>query len=124
MKSRKSSMDINFPDTPPSTPYRDNYIPHPPDTPRETSFLFLEGSLSLLWNRLPNIAPHSSRQTIDNFARPLTQIIDEKSNTIEITPKKPTPDINETKSSEQLQEISPNVNEVIKKDPERFKKNF
>ena len=37
--------------------------------------------------------PHPSRQTIDNFARPLTQIIDEKSNTIEITPKKPTPDI-------------------------------
>ena len=48
VKSRKSSMDINFPDTPPATPYRDNYIPHPPDTPRETSFLFLEGSLSLL----------------------------------------------------------------------------
>ena len=41
-------MDINFPDNPPATPYRDNYIPHPPDTPRETSFLFLEGSLSLL----------------------------------------------------------------------------
>ena len=32
VKSRKS-MDINFPDTPPATPYRDDYIPHRPDIP-------------------------------------------------------------------------------------------
>ena len=121
VKFRKSSMDINFPDTLPATPYRDNYIPHPPDTPRETSFLFPEGSLSLLQNRLPNLARLPSRRTIDNFARPLTRIIDEKSNTIEITPKKPTADINETNLSEQLQEIFPNVNEVIKKYFEGFK---
>ena len=121
VKFRKSSMDINFPDTLPATPYRDDYIPHPPDTPRETSFLFPEGSLSLLQNRLPNLVRLPSRRTIDNFARPLTRIIDEESNTIEITPKKPTPDINETNLSEQLQEIFPNVNEVIKKYFEGFK---
>ena len=96
VKSRESSMDINFPDTPPAIPYRDDFIPHPPDTPYETSFLFPEGSLSPLQNRLQNIAPLPSRRTIDNFARPLTRIIDEKSNTIEIKPKKPTPDTNET----------------------------
>ena len=56
VKSRESSMDINFPDTPPATPYRDDFIPHPPDTPCETSFFFPEGSLSPLRNRLPNIA--------------------------------------------------------------------
>ena len=72
-------------------------------------------------NRLSNIAPLPSTRTIDNFARPLTRIIDEKSNNIEITPKKPTLDINETNWSEQLQEIFPNVNEVIKKDSEGFK---
>ena len=87
----------------------------------EQIFLFPERSLSPLRNRLPNIAPLPSRRTIDNFARPLTRIIDEKSNTIEITPKKPTPDINETNLSEQLQEIFPNINEVIKKDSEGFK---
>ena len=96
MKSRESGMDINFPDTPPAIPYRDDFIPHLPDTPYETSFLFPEGSLSPLRNRLQNIAPLPSRRTIDNFARPLTRIIDEKSNTIEIKPKKPTPDTNET----------------------------
>ena len=64
-------------------------------------------------NRLPNIAPLPSRRSIDTFARPLTQIVDEKTNTIEVTPTKPTSDINETNLLEQLQEIIPNVNEVI-----------
>ena len=95
MKPRKSSMDINFPDTLPPTPYGGDYIPHPPYSPRKTSFLFPE-SLLPLRNRLPNIAPLPSWPSIDNFARPLTRIIDDKSNTIEITPKKPDPNINET----------------------------
>ena len=75
VKSRKSSMDINFPDTPPATPYGGDFIPHPLYSPHETSFLFLHGSLSPLQNRLPNIAPLPSRPSIDNFARPLTLII-------------------------------------------------
>ena len=114
-------MDINFPDTPPATPYGGDFIPHPPYSPRETSFLFPDGSLSPLRNRLPNIAPLPSRPSIDNFARPLTRIIDDKSNTIEITPKKPAPNINETNLSKQLWEIFPNVNEVIKEDSNDFK---
>ena len=40
VKSRKSSMDIDFPDTPPPTPYGSGYIPHPPYSPRETSFFY------------------------------------------------------------------------------------
>ena len=105
VKSRRSNMDINFPDTPPPT-----------------RFLFPE-SLSPLRNRLPNIAPLPSRPSIDNFAIALTRIIHDKTNTIEITPKKTTPDINKANLSGQLQEIFPNVNEVIKEDSEKSKKN-
>ena len=120
-KTRKSSMAKNFPDTPPATPYSSDYIPHAPYSPRETSFLFLDGSSSPLRNRLPNIAPLPSRTSIDNFARLLTRIIDDKSNTIKITPKKSTPNINETNLSKQLREIFPNVNEDIKEDSNDLK---
>ena len=121
VKSRRSTMDINFSDTPPPTSFRDDYFLQPPSTPRETSLLFPKGSLSPLRNRLPNIAPLPSRLSIDNFARPLTRIVGDKSNTIEITPKKPAPDINETNLSQQLQEVFPNVNEVIKEDTDNSK---
>ena len=121
VKTRKNSMAKNFPDTPHATPYSSDYIPHPPYSPRETSFLFLDGSLSPLRNRLPNIAPLPSRTSIDNFARLLTRIIDDKSNTIKITPKKSTPNINETNLSKQLREIFPNLNEVIKEDSNDLK---
>ena len=53
--------------------------------------------------------------------KPLTRIIDDKSNTIEITPKKPAPNINKKNLSKQLQEIFPNINEVIKEDSNSFK---
>ena len=36
VKSRRSSLNINLPETPPPTPF--DYIPHPLSTPRETSF--------------------------------------------------------------------------------------
>ena len=121
VKSTKSSMDINFPDNPPAISYGGDFIPHPPYSPRETSFLFPNGSLSPLRNRLPNIAPLPWRSSIDNFARPLTQIIDDESNTTEITPKKPAPNIKETNLSKRLQEIFPNVNKVIKEDSNDFK---
>ena len=120
VKSKKSSMDINFPDTPLATPYGGDFISHPPYSPRE-SFLFPDGSLSPLRNRLSNMAPLPSRPSIDKFPRPLPQIIDDKSNIIEITPQKPAPNINKTKLSKQLQEIFPNVNEVIKEDSYDFK---
>ena len=53
---------------------------------RETSFLFPEGSSSSLRNKLPNIAPLPSRPSVNNFSRPITEITDEKNNTIFITP--------------------------------------
>ena len=75
-----------------------------PQEPRETSFLFSDGnkpeSLSPLRNKLKNIAPLPSRPTIDNFARLITQMTDEKRNTIAITPKRPVPKIEETNLSE------------------------
>ena len=53
-----------------------------PTKPRETSFLFSDGnqpeSLSPFRNKLQNIAPLPSKPTIDNFARPITQMTDEK----------------------------------------------
>ena len=100
----KSSIKFNFPDTPPQTPIRrsnrgeidedeEDFPPPPhflePTSPRETSFLISDGSLSPLRNKLPNIAPLPSKPTIDNFARPITQITDEKNYTFAITPKRP-----------------------------------
>ena len=46
----------------------------------------------------------------------MTRTLDDKTNTIEITLKKSTPSINEIHLSKQLQEVFPNVNEVIKED--------
>ena len=96
INKRKSSINFNFPDTPPQTPFQrsnrrefdedeEGFPPAPhflePTSPREISFLFSDGSLSPLRNKLPNIAPLPSK--------PITQITDEKNNTIAITPKRP-----------------------------------
>ena len=158
---KKSSMNFNFPETPPRTPqdqeedyWRDveqNWLGTPAPTPisgpprlfdydrdfpplsrqpivpeapepRETSFLFPEGSLSPLRNKLPNIAPLPSRPSVDNFSRPITEMTDEKNNTISITPKKPIFEpTGQRQLSEQLQGIFPDVDEIIKKESETFK---
>ena len=57
---------------------------------------------------------------VDNFARPLTKIVDERNNVIQITPKKPQVDIKERNLSEQL---FPDINEVIEEDAAKFKEN-
>ena len=143
-------MNVNFPETPPYTQPRDNFLrylqPISSSTPnqddflrylqpsphflelqerRETSFLFSDGnkpeSLSPLRNKLKNIAPLPSRPTIDNFARPITQMTDEKNNTMAITPKRPVPKIEETNLSEQLQSIFPDADQTIKQELETFK---
>ena len=143
-------MNFNFPETPPYTPPRDDFSrylqptssstpiqdeflhnlqpsPHflEPQEPRELSFLFSDGtkpeSLSPLRNKLKNIATLPSRPTIDNFARPITQMTDEKNNTIAITPKRPVPKIEERNLSEQLQSIFQDVDEKITKESETFK---
>ena len=144
INKRKSSINFNFPDTPPYTPSEDfsrsfnqmlktifhntfnrlcislNQRNH-----EKQIFLFSDGnqpkSLSPLRNKLRNIAPLPSKPTIDNFARPITQITDEKNNTIAITPKRPVPKIEERNLSEQLQSIFPDVNETITKESEIFK---
>ena len=136
INKRKSSINFNFTDpasqTPPQTSSRrefdedeEDFPPPPhflePASPHETSFLFSDRSLSPLRNKLPNIAPVPSKPTIDNFARPITQITDEKNNTIAITPKRPLPKIEERNLSQQLQSIFPDVNETIKEESETFK---
>ena len=101
INKRKSSINFNFPDMPPYTPSEDfsrylqpnvendfsRYLqpsPHflEPTKPQETSFLFSDGnqpeSLSPFRNKLQNIAPLPSKPTIDNFARPITQMTDKK----------------------------------------------
>ena len=121
-------MNFNFPETLPhtlprgdfsryiqpssSTPIQDGFSRYlqpsahilDPQEPRETSFLFSDGtkpeSLSPLRNKLKNIVPLPSKPIIDNIARPITQMTDEKNNTIAITPKRPVPKIKETNLSE------------------------
>ena len=107
VNKRKSSTNFNFPDTPPQTPEEYSLPPPPPlfdyekdfpplsrepvevplVEPRETSFLFSDGSLSPLRNKLPTLPPLPSKPSVDNFSRPTTQRTDEKNNTISITPK-------------------------------------
>ena len=90
------------------------------ETSRETSFLFPE-SLSPLRNRLP-IAPLLSRPIVDNFSRPITEITNEKNNTISITPKKPVlPPIGQKQLSTELQKIFPDVDKTIQETAETFK---
>ena len=73
-------------------------------------------------NRLPDIAPLPSRPSVDNFSRPITEMTDEKNNTISITQKKPVPEpIGRRQLSEQLQGIFPDVDETIRKESELFK---
>ena len=129
INKRKSSLNFNFPDAPTYTLPRDDFLcsmqpssstpvqddfsqylqpsPHvlKSQEPRETSFLFSDGtkpeSLLPLRNKLKHITPLPSKPTIENFVRPITQMADEKNNTIAI--KRPVPKFEETNLSEQLQ---------------------
>ena len=97
------------------------FVPQPPE-PREASFLYLEGSLSPLRNRLPNIAPLPSRPSADNFSTAITKMTDESNNTISITPKKPVVEpIGQRQLFEQLQQFFSDVDQTIKKESETFK---
>ena len=95
----------------------------PPIRPsRETSFLSTEGSVSPLRNELPNIAPLPSRPSVNNFSRTITEITDEKNNTISITQKKPVlPPIGQRQLPQQLQKFFPDVDSTIEKTSETFK---
>ena len=81
-----------------------------------------EESISALRNKLPTIAPLPSGPSVDNFSRPITEITDEKNNTISITPKKPVfPSIGQRQLSQQLQKVFPHVNSTVEKTSETFK---
>ena len=96
-------------------------MPEAPE-PRETSFSYPEGRMSPLRNKFSNTAPLPSRLSVDNFSRPITEITDEKNNTISIMPKKTVPEpIGQRQLSEQLQGIFPDVDETIRKESETYK---
>ena len=59
-----------------------------PATPRENSFYSpAETSVSPLRKKLPSIDPFPSLPNINDFSRPITDVVDEKNKTIQITPK-------------------------------------
>ena len=106
---------------PPITP-KTTLPPPPSNTPRETSFLTPEGSVSSLHNKLPFIAPIPSKPNINNFSRPITDITDQKNNTISITPKKiPLPPIGQKQLSKQLHKIFRDVDDTIQERADTFK---
>ena len=97
------------------------FVPQAPE-PRETSFLFSDGSFSPLRNNLKHIAPLPNKPTVDNFSRPNTKMADNSSNSISITPKRSNLEpIGQKQLSEQLQQIFPDVDQTIQKESETFK---
>ena len=127
-------MNFNFPDTPLQTPEQYWLPPRLFDyekyflslsrqlvEPRKLSF-FSDIYISPLRNKLPQLAPLPSRPSVDNFSRPITQIADEKNNTITITPKKLVlPPIKQKQLSEKLEGIFPDVAQTNQKQSETLK---
>ena len=66
-------------DSGPTSFYSTPLPPIPSDAPQ---------SISPLRNKLPSIDPLPSLPNINDFSRPITELVNEKNNTIEITPKK------------------------------------
>ena len=90
---------------PPITP-KTPLPPILPSTPRETSFSSpAEASISPLCKKLPSTDPFPSQPNINDFSRPITDVVDEKNNTIMIMPKKaPLPPIGQKQLSQELSE--------------------
>ena len=79
-------------------------------------------SISPLRNKLPSLDPLPSLPNINNFSRPLTELLDTKDNTIEITPKKiDLPPIGQKQLSKELNQLFPDVDTTIKEKQETFK---
>ena len=82
----------------------------------------VESSNSTLRDKLPSIDPFPSLPNINDFSRPITDVIDEKNKTIEITPKKNSlPPIGQKQLSEELHQIFPDVDDRIKEKDSSFK---
>ena len=87
--------------------------PIPSDTPQ---------SASTLRNKLPSIDPLPSLPNINDFSRPITEVLDDRNNTIEITPKKaPVPPIGQKQLSKELSKLFPDVDATIKEKDDTFK---
>ena len=93
-----------FPDEFPSPPGPDFFEP-PPVVPADDSFIRPDD--------LPDVP---QTPIIDKFSRPLTKMVDDQKNTIEVTPKKPEADIEEKNLSQSLAELFPDINEVLEED--------
>ena len=93
-----------FPDQFPSTPGLE-FLEPPPVVPADGSFIRPDD--------LPDV-----RQTpiIDKFSRPLIKMVDDRKNTIEVTPKKPEADIEDKNLSQSFAELFPDINEVPEND--------
>ena len=79
-------------------------------------------SISPLRNKLPSIDPLPSLPNVNDFSRPITELVDEKNNTIEITPKKiDLPLIGQKQLSKELNKLFPDVDETIKEKENIFK---
>ena len=90
VKSRKSDVGLFqpiLPDNPPPTHIRDDYWPPPSSVPSDNNFIKPQLPSK------PQFSPKKKSQVppkpiIDDFARPLTKITDDKKNTIRIISKK------------------------------------
>ena len=97
------------------------FVPKLPE-PRETSFLFFDGSFSPLRNKLRHIAPLPNKPIVDNFSRPTTKMADDSNDSISIMRKRSNLEsIGQKQLSKQLQQIFPDVDQTIKKESETFK---
>ena len=102
-------------------PTLSKFVPQPSE-PREISFLFSDGSVSPLRNKLKQISPLPNKAIVDKFSRPITKIADNSNNSISMTPKRSKLEpVGQKQLSKQLQEIFPDVNQTIQKELETFK---
>ena len=93
-----------MPDNPPPTPIRDDYWLPLSAVPSDNNFI--KPQLPLKPQFLPKKKPQlPPKPIIDDFSRPLTNIIDDKKNTIQIISKKKKAGLNETNLSEQFFQI-------------------
>ena len=94
----------SFPDDFPSLPEFEFFKP-PPVVPAGDNFIRPDD--------LPDVP---QTPIVDKFSRPLTKMVDDQKNTIEITSKKPEADIEEKNLSQSSAELFPNINEVLEED--------
>ena len=94
-----------------------------PLTSRETSFSSpAEARVSPLRKKLPSIDPFPSLPNINDFSRPIIDVVDEKNNTIMITPKKAlVSPIGQKKLSQELNKFFSVVDNTIKEKADTFK---